>query len=83
MDNNRKKLFKFLPFDYGRLNCYEINFGVGGSGGFGSAVCHSDKSSLDKPHFSVCDEAAAEVLSEPPLSRVLMLFLMGADFGIF
>ncbi len=27
---------------------------------------HSDKSSLDKPHLSICDEAAAVVLSEPP-----------------
>ncbi len=44
---------------------------------------HSDKSSLDKLHFSVCDEAAAGALPEPPSSRVLMLFLMGADFGIF
>ncbi len=42
---------------------------------------HSDKSSLDKPHFSVCDEAAAGALSEPPYTRVLTLFLMVRILG--
>ncbi len=42
---------------------------------------HSDKSSLDKPHFWVCNEAAAGALSEPPSTRILMLFLMARTLG--
>ncbi len=44
---------------------------------------HSDKSSLDKPHFFICDEAAAELLSKPPLRPYPYAFPHGADFGIF
>ncbi len=44
---------------------------------------HSDKSSLDKPHLSICDEAAARVLYEPPSMPCPYAFPHGADFGIF
>ncbi len=44
---------------------------------------HSDKSFLDKLHFSVCDEAAAGALSEPPYVPCPYAFPHSADFGIF
>ncbi len=48
---------------------------------FAGGMRHSDKSFLDKPHFSICDEAAAGALSKPPSARVLMLFLMARILG--
>ncbi len=48
---------------------------------FAECMRHSDKSSLDKPHLSICDEDAAGALSKPPYTRVLMLFLMARILG--
>ncbi len=43
----------------------------------------SDKSSLDKPHLFICDEAAAGALSEPSFAARPYAFPHGAGFGIF
>ncbi len=64
----------------------EINFekalpGNRAAAALAGRMRHSDKSSLDKLHFSVCDEAAARALPEPPYTRVLMLFLMAWILG--